>query len=87
TERTIQLKQKIHFGYSVKEINRYKRFLRAVEYIESIDSKVSKEDWFTIINDCGYYDQSQLINDFKHYLNLSPTKYLKYQQDICNPLN
>ncbi|WBL20862.1 helix-turn-helix domain-containing protein [Zunongwangia sp. HRR-M8] len=87
TERTIQLKQKIHFGYSVKEINRYERFLKAVEYIENIASKATKEDWFTIINDCGYYDQSQLINDFKHYLNLSPTKYLKFQQDICNPIN
>ena len=87
TERNIQIKQKKHFGYSVKEINRYQRFLKAVEYIENIASKASKEDWFTIINDCGYYDQSQLINDFKYYLDLSPTKYLKFQQDICNPIN
>ncbi|MDO6492858.1 MULTISPECIES: helix-turn-helix domain-containing protein [unclassified Cellulophaga] len=87
TERNIQIKQKKYFGYSAKEINRYQRFLKAIEYIEKITSKVSKEDWFTIINDCGYYDQSQLINDFKHYINISPTEYLKFQQDICNPVN
>ncbi|MDN3596841.1 helix-turn-helix domain-containing protein [Zunongwangia endophytica] len=87
TKRNIQIKQKKYFGYSVKEINRYKRFLKAIEYIENIASKASKEDWFTIINNCGYYDQSQLIKDFKHYLNLSPTKYLKFQQDICNPIH
>ena len=81
TERNIQIKQKKYFGYSVKEINRYQRFLKAVEHI------ALKEDWFTIINDCGYHDQSQLIKDFKHYLNLSPTKYLKFQQDICSPFN
>ena len=87
TARNIQIKQKQYFGYSAKEINRYQRFLKAIEYIENIASKASKEDWFSIINDCGYYDQSQLINDFKYYLNLSPTKYLKFQQDICSPVN
>lgn len=50
-----------------------------------VPSKMRKEDWFTIINYCGYHDQSHLIKDFKHYLNLSPTKYLSIQQDICNP--
>ncbi|MDG3582548.1 DUF6597 domain-containing transcriptional factor [Galbibacter pacificus] len=87
TERNIQIKQKKHFGYSAKEINRYQRFLKAIEYIENIASKPSKEDWFAIINHCDYYDQSQLIKDFKYYLNLSPTKYLKFQKDICNPVN
>jgi AraC-like DNA-binding protein len=87
TERNIQINHKKHFGYSAKEINRYQRFLKAVEMIGNFASKSSKEDWFAIIDECGYYDQSQLINDFKHYLNLSPTKYLKFQRDICNPVN
>ena len=85
TERIVQINQKKHFGYSAKEISRYRRFLTAIEFLENLASKPSKEDWFTIINECGYYDQSQLINDFKHYINLSPTKYFKFQQDICNP--
>lgn len=86
SERNIQLKQKKHLGYTAKEINRYQRFLKAVELISTIASDSAKTDWFEIINECGYYDQSQLIHDFKNYINISPTKYLKFQQDICNPL-
>jgi AraC-like DNA-binding protein len=85
SERNIQLIHEKYFGYSAKELNRYRRFLRAIELIQSIASKSSKIDWFEIINECGYYDQSQLIHDFKNYINLSPTKYLKFQHEICNP--
>jgi len=85
TERNIQLNHKKHLGYTAKEINRYQRFLKAVEHIQTSASVSTKIDWFEIINECGFYDQSQLIHDFKHYINLSPTKYLKFQQDICNP--
>ncbi|MCJ7933068.1 MAG: AraC family transcriptional regulator [Chryseobacterium sp.] len=85
TERNIQRKQKEQFGYSLKEINRYNRFLKAVKAIEEEIEKQDKVTWFTIIDQCGYYDQSQLIHDFKHFLNISPARYLKFQQDICNP--
>ncbi|KQT20842.1 DNA-binding protein [Chryseobacterium sp. Leaf404] len=85
TERNIQLNHKKHLGYTAKEISRYQRFLKAVKLIQSIASSSNKMDWFDIINECGFYDQSQLIHDFKHYINLSPTKYLKFQQNICNP--
>jgi AraC-like DNA-binding protein len=83
TERNIQLNHKKYLGYTAKEINRYQRFLKAIELIQSIASTSKKMDWFEIISECKYYDQSQLIHDFKHYLNISPTKYLKFQQDIC----
>jgi AraC-like DNA-binding protein len=86
SERNIQINHKKYFGYSAKEINRYHRFLKALEYIENILSKASKEDWFEIISECGYYDQSQLINDFQYYIGICPTKYLKFQKDICNPI-
>ncbi len=87
SERTIQINHKKHFGYSAKEVTRYQRFLKAVEMIEDIATKAKKEDWFTIIDQCDYYDQSQLINDFKHYINLTPTKYLKFQRYFCNPIS
>ncbi|AXY73261.1 helix-turn-helix domain-containing protein [Paraflavitalea soli] len=83
TERNVQLIHKKHLGYSAKEFNRYLRFLKAIELIQDIVSADSKVDWFEIISECGYYDQSQLIHDFKHYINISPAKYLKFQQDIC----
>lgn len=87
TERNIQLQHKKHFGYSAKEHTRFGRFLKAVELVQNLTSSTSKIDWFEIVAECGYYDQSQLIKDFKHYINLSPTKYLKFQQDICNPIS
>ena len=87
SERAIQLNHKKHLGYSAKEIARYQRFLKAIEMMQDIATKATKNDWFEIIDECGYYDQSQLINDFKYYINLSPTKYLKLQRDICNPVS
>lgn len=86
TERNTQLNHKKHFGYSAKEHNRFTRFLEAVNLIQTLASGNAKVDWFEIVAECGYYDQSQLIKDFKHYINLSPTNYLKFQQDICNPI-
>lgn len=83
SERSIQSKHKKYLGYSAKEINRYKRFLKAIELSEAIFTERRKIDWPEIINECGYYDQSQLIHDFRHFLNLSPTQYMKFQQDIC----
>lgn len=85
TERNIQLNHKKYLGYTAKEINRYQRFLKAIELLQLLASNSDKIDWFEIINECGYYDQIQLIHDFKNYIKISPTKYLKFQQDICNP--
>jgi AraC-like DNA-binding protein len=85
SERTVQLNHKKHFGYSAKEIGRYQRFLKAIQLLQTIaSSNTAKIDWFKVIDECGYYDQSQLIHDFKHYLNLTPSKYLKFQEAICN---
>lgn len=85
SERNIQLKQKEQFGYSSKEINRYNRFSKAIQLIEKEIANQNKVEWFTIVDECNYYDQSQLIHDFKHFIQLSPSQFLKFQQDICNP--
>ncbi|GJM34568.1 MAG: hypothetical protein DHS20C18_35690 [Saprospiraceae bacterium] len=85
TERNIQLNHKKYFGYSAKEINRYQRFLKAIQLIHEITSKNGNINWFDIIAECGYYDQSRLIHDFRYFLNLTPTKYLKLQESVCNP--
>lgn len=87
TQRNTQLYHKKYFGYSAKEVSRYERFLKTIEYLQNIALNNSKVDWLDVVTECGYYDQSQLIKDFKHYINLSPTKYLKFQQDICNPIS
>ncbi|WP_029273427.1 AraC family transcriptional regulator [Flavobacterium sp. KJJ] len=84
TERNIQLHQKKIFGYTIKEMNRYDRFLKTVNQIQQNILNDSKTDWLTIVDQFGYYDQSQLIHDFKYYMNISPTKFLKFQSDICS---
>ena len=83
--RNIQRQHKKVLGYSAKEILRYERFLKAIQMLEATVQKRVKEDWFQIIDGCGYYDQSQLIHDFQHFLSLSPRAYLQLQKSICNP--
>ncbi|RYY56052.1 MAG: helix-turn-helix domain-containing protein [Chitinophagaceae bacterium] len=81
--RNIQLQQRKVFGYSNKEITRYQRFLKAVEMVSQLPVQNAKTDWFEVIEQCGYYDQSHLIADFQHYLSLSPSKFLAFQEQIC----
>lgn len=83
TERNVQLIHKKLFGYSAKELNRYQRFLKAIGRIQKVLLSSGNVDWFDIIDECGYYDQSQLIHDFKHFIHLSPNHFLRFQQDIC----
>lgn len=83
TERNVQLMHKKYFGYSAKEINRYKRFVNAIRKIEQVLLSSKNVDWFEVVDACGYYDQSQLIHDFKHFINLSPKRFVRFQQDIC----
>lgn len=85
SERNVQLVQKTQFGYSTKELIRYQRFTNAIAAIENKITQAEKVNWFDIIAYCNYYDQSQLIHDFKHFIGLTPTQYLLFQTDICNP--
>ena len=83
SERNIQLIHKKHFGFSAKELSRYERFIKAIGFIQQLASSTGKVNWFEIIEECGYYDQSQLIHDFKHFINTSPKKFLNFQRDVC----
>lgn len=85
TDRNIQLHHKKYLGYSAGQRARYQRFLEAIRIIQTWSSKATKEKWFDVIDQCGYYDQSQLIHDFQYYLHMSPTRYLKLQQHFCSP--
>lgn len=80
SERIVQLNHKKYFGFTAKERGRYERFSKAIRLLQTTSGKV---DWLQIAETCGYYDQSQLIRDFNHYLNLSPGRYIRFQKDIC----
>ncbi|PSL31417.1 helix-turn-helix protein [Dyadobacter jiangsuensis] len=80
SERIVQLNHKKYFGFTAKEKGRYEKFAKAIQLLQAHSGKV---DWLQIAETCGYYDQSQLIRDFNHYLNLSPRRYIQFQKDIC----
>ncbi|SOE23403.1 AraC-type DNA-binding protein [Spirosomataceae bacterium TFI 002] len=80
SERTIQLNHKKYFGFTAKEKVRYQRFIQAIELLQT---PTQETNWFDIIDACGYYDQSQLIHDFKHFIGHTPVQYLKFQKEIC----
>lgn len=83
SERSVQLKHKKYLGYSAKEVSRFQRFLKTVRQLEVMAQTSKNIDWFELIHEAGYHDQSQLIRDFKQYMNLSPTRFLKFQREVC----
>ncbi|WP_353719015.1 AraC family transcriptional regulator [Dyadobacter sp. 676] len=80
SERNVQLNHKKYLGYTAKERSRYQKFLNALRMSQGISGKA---DWHQIAEASGYYDQSQLIHDFRHFMNVSPGQYLKFQAGIC----
>lgn len=82
--RNVQLQFKKQLGYSAKAYLRNQRFMQAILLIQATLEKDEKLDWFTIIEACHYYDQSQLIKDFQYFMALTPTEYLQFQREICH---
>lgn len=83
SERSIQLNYQKYLGFTDKELNRYRRFKKAVEVISAYSGNNTPIDWLDIAVHCGYYDQSHLIHDFQYFIHLSPSHYLKLQDDLC----
>jgi AraC-like DNA-binding protein len=83
SERSIQLKYKKYLGYSAKEMSRYQRFKKALDFLQERTAKSDSVDWFEMVHEFGYYDQSHLIHDFNHFLGISPAQYIKLQASIC----
>lgn len=79
TERAIQQQHKRQFGFTSKEKLRYLRFLKTLQYLQQTRETVN---WQDVVHDYGFYDQSQLIHDFRHFINLTPKQYIAFQQDV-----
>ena len=75
SERTVQLRFKKYLGYSPKELIRFLRFKQVIESIQQQQS--SQVDWYALVEQFGYHDQSHLIKDFKQYLGMKPQKFVK----------
>lgn len=75
SERSIQLRFKKYVGYSPKEMLRFLRFKQVINSIEN--NPGTAIDWYDLIHDFGYHDQSHLIKDFHHYLGTTPEVFIK----------
>jgi AraC-like DNA-binding protein len=64
-------------GMSPKLFCRVRRFRQALEKVRWL----ALPNWSRVAADCGYYDQSHLIHDFRFFSNLSPTEYVRQRSD------
>lgn len=69
-----------HVGVTPKEFLKIIRFQKIIEEIES-DKNIN---WSTVALDCGFFDQSHFISDFKKYSGFTPAEYLKIRGDQRN---
>jgi AraC-like DNA-binding protein len=82
-------------GYSPKHFNEmfkrnvgitpkaYLRIMRFQKAVSSIDAGKPAE-WDMIAQECGFYDQSHFINDFKHFSGFTPEQYSKIHKNYQN---
>jgi len=64
-------------GMTPKLFTRVQRFQRARTLIDHLGSS----GWIDIAMECGYFDQSHLINDFRFFSNLSPAEYVRQRSE------
>lgn len=64
-------------GMSPKLFCRVRRFQQALKTVR----RIAVPDWARLAVDCGYYDQSHLIHDFRFFSNLSPTEYVRQRSE------
>ena len=66
-----------HTGVNPKEFSRTRRFQRALHLLK----KNPHTSFTALAYECGYYDQSHMIKEFKSYSGYTPTEYLA----ACEP--
>jgi AraC-like DNA-binding protein len=64
-------------GMSPKLFARVQRFRQALEALR----QTAVPNWPQLAVDCGYYDQSHLIRDFRFFSHLSPTEYVRQRSE------
>lgn len=69
-----------HVGVTPKEFLKIIRFQKTITEIE--ESK--NINWSTLALDCGFYDQSHFIADFKTFSGFTPEEYLRQRGEFLN---
>jgi len=71
---------KDNVGVTPKEFLKIVRFQKTIQQI----AKQQSVDWSAIAYDCGFYDQSHFIADFKLFSGFTPTEYSKLKGEFIN---
>ena len=69
-------------GLTPKAYLKIMRFQKAVGAIEN--SRSDGVDWPSLSYDCGFFDQSHFINDFRVFSGFTPEEYLAKKSDYLN---
>jgi AraC-like DNA-binding protein len=69
-------------GLTPKAYLKIMRFQKAINTIENL--KPREIEWSSIAFDCGFYDQSHFINDFRVFSGFTPEEYLDKKSDYLN---
>jgi AraC-like DNA-binding protein len=76
TARQLERRFQVSVGVSPKFLCRIVRFRTIFDCLQSATP------WSSIALDCGFFDQSHLIRDFKQFAGQSPTAFLAAQADF-----
>lgn len=71
---------KDHVGVTLKGFLKIVRFQKAIEAVE----QQKQINWAAVAVDCGFYDQSHFIADFRAFSGFTPTEYLKQRGETLN---
>lgn len=71
--KTLERVFKTEIGMTPKMLQRLLRFNQAKKYLEENRST----DWWKMVIQFGYYDQSHFISEFQTFAGLTPKQYLK----------
>ena len=71
---------KDHVGVTPKEFLKVIRFQKAILELENFGSV----NWIGIADECGFYDQSHFIADFKNYSGFTPKEYMELKGENLN---
>jgi len=64
-------------GLSPKSLARIHRFRGALDILNRSQGEVP---WIALANQCGFYDQSHLINEFRRFTGLSPVELVRREK-------
>lgn len=65
-------------GFTPKRFAGIRRFRRVLEVVNA--GEIESPDWAALAIECGYFDQSHLIADFRRFAGMTPSRYQPRQQ-------